>query len=135
MEQCPACGGGPVRRDTCPSTFEYKGQTLTYDQPAWWCAQCGEALLEPSDQRATDTLLHDHQAQVDGRLTTEYIRQIRKTLGLTQQQAGQIIGGGHNAFNRYEQGIARPPKATENFLRLLDRHPHLITELLPEEAA
>lgn len=133
MEQCPACGGGPVKRDTRESTFEYKGQVLTYDQPGWWCDQCGEVMLVGSDQEATDALLHDHQAKVDGRLTTEQIRRIRKKLGLTQKQAGEVIGGGHNAFSRYEKGISRPAKGTENFLRILDKHPHLVDELRPEE--
>ena len=135
MKQCPACGGGPLKRGTRGMTFEYKGQAFTYDQPGRWCDDCGEALLEPSDKEATDPLLFDFMAKVDGRLTTGDIRRIRKKLDLTQKLAGEIIGGGPNAFHRYETGKAYPAKGTENFLRLLDKHPHLVRELMPQEAA
>ena len=135
MKKCPACGGEPLKRATRDMKFEYKDQTLTYDQPGLWCDACGEALMEPFDKEMTDPLIFDFTAKVDGRLTTGDIRRIRKKLGLTQLQAGEIIGGGANAFHRYETGKAYPAKGSENFLRLLDKHPHLISELIPEEAA
>ena len=134
MKQCLACGGGPLKRATKQVTFEYKGHVFTYDQPGAWCSECGEGFLEKSDKEATDLLLADFQARIDGRLTTTDIRRIRKKLGLTQKQAGEIIGGGANAFSRYETGKAYPTRGTENFLRLLDRHPELLKEL-PKDAA
>ena len=135
MKQCLACGGGPLKRATKKVTFEYKGHMFTYDQPGTWCNECGEAFLEKSDKQATDPLLVDFQARIDGCLTTNDIRQIRKKLGLTQKQAGKIIGGGVNAFSRYETGKAYPTRGTENFLRLLDRHPELLKELPKDVAA
>ena len=135
MKKCPVCGGGPLRRETREMTFAYKGQQLTYDQPGLWCKVCEEGLLEPSDKEATDPLLADFMAKVEGRLTTGDIRRIRKKLDLTQRQAGEIIGGGVNAFHRYETGKAYPTKGTENFLRLLDKHPNLLRELRSEAVA
>lgn len=132
-EQCVSCGGGPVKRETREVTFEYKGEVLTYEQPGGWCQDCGECYLENSDDTATDLLLYDFQAKINGHLTTGDIRRIRKKLELTQKEAGEVIGGGHNAFSRYEKGIARPARGTENFLRILDKHPHLIDELRKQE--
>lgn len=43
--------------------------------------------------------------------------------------AAKIMGGGHNAFSRYERGAATPVPAVMNLLRLLDRHPELLREL------
>ena len=40
-----------------------------------------------------------------------------------------------NAFHRYETGKAYPTRRTENSLRLLDRHPNLLTELRSEAVA
>jgi len=134
MKQCLACGGGPLERTIKQVTFEYKGHVFTYDQPGAWCSACREAFLEKSDKEATDPLLVDFQARIDNRLTSGDIRRIRKKLDLTQKQAGEIIGGGPNAFSRYETGKAYPTKGTENFLRLLNRHPELLDEL-PKEAA
>ena len=135
MRNCPVCGGGPLRRETRETTFDYKDHQLSYDQPGLWCDVCGEGLLEPSDKEATDSLVADFVAKIDGRLTTGDIRRIRKKLDLTQRQAGEIIGGGVNAFHRYERGKAYPTRGTENFLRLLDRHPNLLTELRSEAVA
>ncbi|NOT58024.1 MAG: type II toxin-antitoxin system MqsA family antitoxin [Deltaproteobacteria bacterium] len=135
MEQCLACGGGPLKRSAKPVSFSYKGQVLTYQQPGEWCGVCGEGFLRKSDKEATDPVLADFQARLDNRLSPTEIRRIRKKLGLTQKQAGEMIGGGSLAFRRYETGKAVPPTGTENFLRVLDRHPDLRAELPKEVAA
>ncbi len=56
----------------------------------------------------------------------EDIRRIRLKLGLTQEQAGERIGGGRRAFAKYESGSVQPSAGVANFLRALDRNPHLI---------
>jgi len=58
------------------------------------------------------------------------LRRIRRKLGLTQKDAARLTGGGHNAFSRYERGQAKPLPAVINLLRLLDRHPKLLKEVL-----
>lgn len=135
MKKCVACGGGPVKRETRQASFKYKGQTLRYDQPGEWCAECGEVFLDKSDKNSTDPLIYNFQAKIDGRLTTDDILRIRKKLGLTQKEAGELIGGGPNAFSRYETGKSYPAKALENFLRVLDKHPESIEELRQEREA
>jgi HTH-type transcriptional regulator/antitoxin MqsA len=89
-------------------------------------------FLDKSDKEATDPLIFNFQAKIDGRLTTDDIRRIRSKLGLTQKQAGDMIGGGPNAFSRYETGKAYPARGTENFLRALDKHPELIKDFSTE---
>ncbi|MCB0333934.1 MAG: type II toxin-antitoxin system MqsA family antitoxin [Bdellovibrionales bacterium] len=37
------------------------------------------------------------------------------------------------AISRYERGVARQSKATDNLQRLLDRHPHLLSEIEVEK--
>ena len=64
----------------------------------------------------------------DEKLLPEDIRRIRMELGLTQEQAGERIGGGRRAFSKYESGSVQPSAAVINFLRILDRNPHLMTE-------
>ena len=135
MKKCVDCGGGPVSRETRSTSFEYKGQTLHFDQPGIWCAECGEVFLEKSDKDATDPLIYNFQAKVEGRLTTEDILRIRKKLKLTQKEAGELIGGGPNAFSRYENGKSYPSRGVENFLRVLDKHPESINALRKEKSA
>lgn len=56
------------------------------------------------------------------------IRRIRKRLGLTQAQAGEILGGGPRAFSKYETNTVRPSAATAVLLRLLDENPSLLRD-------
>jgi HTH-type transcriptional regulator/antitoxin MqsA len=63
------------------------------------------------------------KAEVDGLLLPETVRRIRKRLKLTQKEAGRIIGGGPNAFQKYETGEILVSKAITSALLLLDRNP------------
>jgi HTH-type transcriptional regulator / antitoxin MqsA len=135
MKTCPVCGTESLTRRTKRQVFRYKGKAFRYDQPGWWCSHCKEGVLETSDMDATERLLADFRASVDGYLPTTEVRRIRKKLGLTQAQAGALFGGGHNAFSRYESGAAHPPKSTDALLRLLDSHPELLAEIERDHAA
>lgn len=126
---CPLCQQGTLIRDTRPQIYKYQGYEITIEQPGDYCDHCGEAILSGEDLRATEKQLNDFQARIDGLLTSEEIRTIRKRLKLTQKQAAEIFGGGVNAFSRYERGEIRPIKAVNYLLRILDKHPELLNEL------
>jgi HTH-type transcriptional regulator/antitoxin MqsA len=53
----------------------------------------------------------------------EDVKRIRKHLKLTQREAGLIIVGGPNAFQKYESGEVLVSKAITSALILLDRDP------------
>lgn len=57
-------------------------------------------------------------------LAPSEIREIRESLGLSQAEAGELLGGGPKAFSKYENGAVRPTAATANLLRLLRDNPH-----------
>jgi HTH-type transcriptional regulator/antitoxin MqsA len=56
-------------------------------------------------------------------LSPEAVRPIRKRLRLTQKDAGRLIGGGPNAFQKYESGDVLVSHAVVSALLLLDRDP------------
>ena len=58
-----------------------------------------------------------------------FITYVRKKLALDQREAGEIFGGGVNAFSRYENGRTKPPLALVKLLKVLDRHPDLLDEV------
>jgi HTH-type transcriptional regulator / antitoxin MqsA len=127
--RCPICGADALQRKSRKQTFRYKGESFKYEQPGEWCEKCGEAVLTDFDLKAVELRLYDFRAKVDGYLSTGEIRRIRSKLGLSQKSAAELFGGGHNAFSRYERGLARQPKAADKLLRLLDRHPALLAEI------
>lgn len=127
---CPNCGS-PKGKPFHGETFEISHAGLTTsakDLAGWRCHSCGEVVFDqPSARRyaaAGDDLVQ--RARIAERAE---IRRIRRKLGLTQAEAAKIMGGGHNAFSRYERGQAAPIPAVINLLRLLDRHPELLHEL------
>lgn len=63
-------------------------------------------------------------------ITPEEIRAIREGLGLSQVEAGQLIGGGPSAFGKYESGTNRPAAAVAKLLRLLEASPEAADTLL-----
>lgn len=62
-------------------------------------------------------------------ITLEEILTIRESLGLTQVEAGKLLGGGPSAYAKYEAGTVKPAAAAVNLLRLLKAHPEMLDEL------
>ena len=65
-------------------------------------------------------------------ISSQEIRAIREMLGLTQAEAGEIIGGGPRAFTKYEAGTVKPAASVINLLKLLEAHPSGIKTLRPD---
>jgi HTH-type transcriptional regulator/antitoxin MqsA len=59
-----------------------------------------------------------------------FIARVRRKLDLDQREAARIFGGGVNAFSRYETGKSKPSVALVKLLKVLDRHPELLKEVM-----
>lgn len=125
---CPETGQ-PMVRGVRPMTITYKGHSATFDMPGWYCEASGESIHTGEDMKVSDHELNRLKAKVEGLLLPEDVRRIRKRLGLTQKVAGQLIGGGVNAFQKYESGEVLVSHAITSALVLLDRDPTGLTIL------
>ena len=67
--------------------------------------------------------------KITNELTPQDIRRIREKVGLSQAEAGELLGGGPRAFTKYESGTIKPTTATANILRMLDAKPSSIITL------
>ncbi len=74
-------------------------------------------------------MLNRLKANVEGLMVPSYIRDVRKKLGLSQVAAGEIIGGGPRAFQKYESGDLFPSRALNTALSLLAHSPQLLSQL------
>lgn len=128
VRPCPICGG-EMRRARRADTIEYKGLSRKVTQAGWYCSNCGEAVLEPADIKATEATFFDLKAEADGLVTAEEVKRIRRTLGLSQREAGEVLGGGPRAFQKYESRAVMVSKPMSNLLRLLERHPKALKDL------
>lgn len=125
---CPETGA-PMHRAVRPLTLAYKGESLTVEMPGWYCDASAESVHTGEDMKVSDRALNRLKARADGLLEPEEIRRIRKRLGLTQEVAGELIGGGPRAFQKYETGDLLPSRAISSALRLLDHDPQALTVL------
>jgi HTH-type transcriptional regulator / antitoxin MqsA len=121
----PACPetGAPMYRAVRPMTLTYKGETVTFDMPGWYCDASAESIHTGEDMKRSDRMLNRLKARTDGLLEPEEVRRIRKKLHLSQMAAGEVIGGGPRAFQKYEAGDLLPSKAISSALVLLDHDP------------
>jgi HTH-type transcriptional regulator/antitoxin MqsA len=115
--------GAPLRRDVRPFTLTYKGESITIDMPGWYGDQPDEGIFTSEDMKTSDRALNRLKARVEGVLDPDAIRLIRKRLKLSQKEAGRLIGGGPNAFQKYESGEVLASHAITSALLLLDQNP------------
>lgn len=129
--KCPACGAGKLVRDTRDVTYTYKGESTVLPHVTGdFCPACDESILDAAESRRTMNLMLAFNKQVNASIVDpDFIAKVRKKLDLDQREAGEIFGGGVNAFSRYENGKTKPPLALVKLLKVLDRHPDLLDEV------
>lgn len=127
--------GRPMVRDTRPMELKYKGESVTVQMPGWYCLDSSESIHTGEDMKVSDAALKELKIKAEKLLKPEEIKQIRQGLGLTQREAGEVIGGGPNAFQKYESGDVLLSKGMSNFLRVLEKHPEEVETLKKQVAA
>lgn len=129
--KCPECGGAELVRQRRDRPYTYRGETTVIENVGGeWCPLCGEGVIDYEEEERLDDICLSFNKQVNAALVDPaFIVSVRKKLRLDQKEAGQIFGGGVNAFSRYETGRTKPPLSLVQLLRLLDRHPNLLDEL------
>ena len=125
---CPKTGA-PMRRGMRPMTLTYKGESITFDLPGWYCDESDESIHAGKDMKVSDRMLNRLKAISEGLLEPGEIRHIRKKLRLSQEAAGLLIGGGPRAFQKYESGDLLPSRAVSSALVLLDHDPDALAVL------
>lgn len=129
--KCPVCGAAELIHDTRDVLYTYKGaETVLPQITADFCPACDEYIQDAEGSRQTMNLMLEFNKQVNAAIVDPlYIAAVRKKLSLDQKEAGELFGGGVNAFSRYENGKTKPPLALVKLLKLLDLHPELLSEI------
>lgn len=129
--KCPCCGAAKLLRETREIPYSYKGETTTIPGVTGdFCPACDEVLLDREQGDRYSEWVGAFQRQVNAAyVDPNFIAKVRKKLDLDQRQAAEIFGGGINAFSRYENGKTKPPLSLVKLLKVLDRHPELLSEV------
>jgi HTH-type transcriptional regulator/antitoxin MqsA len=120
-----------MMRDTRDVPYVYKGESTRIPAVTGdFCSACGEILLDQEQGDRYSEWIGQFQRQVNAAyIDPSYITKVRRKLELDQREAAELFGGGVNAFSRYENGKTKPPLALVKLLKLLDRHPELLSEI------
>jgi HTH-type transcriptional regulator/antitoxin MqsA len=94
------------------------------DVAGWYPDDDSDSIHSGEDLQAVECAYRELRVAYAAR-----IKAVRKKLGLTQEEAGRIIGGGCRAFQKYERGIMQPSEAAVGLIEILDRHPEEVTTL------
>ena len=129
--KCPSCGAAELVHDTRDLPYTYKGEVTAIPAVVGdFCSACGEAVLDAGESSRVSAAMLAFNKQVNASIVDPgYIAYVRKKLALDQREAAEIFGGGVNAFSRYENGKTKPPLALVKLLKVLDRHPELLSEV------
>ena len=121
---CPVCEAGKLKAVTKDVPFKYKGEAhIVKNVRAFECTTCGESLWDRRDEREIEKSLTDARRKVDGLLTSDEIRTIRKLFSMTQVEFAKALDIGEKNFARYESGQSTQSRAMDHVLRMLQADP------------
>lgn len=115
---CPVCEAGQLSPARHELTIQHGGQTLTVRELEHAeCDACGADPVLTTQIRRNQRRIADARRRADDMLIGEEIRVLRTFLGINQQQAAMLFGGGINAFSKYERGDVIQSVAMDRLLK------------------
>jgi HTH-type transcriptional regulator/antitoxin MqsA len=126
--KCPECGAVAVQ-EVRTDTVEYKGHKAPVRVSGRWCDRCGEAVFEGDALRRREQAFLELRGKMEGVFSPHRVAAIRERLKLSQRRAGELLGGGPRAFQKYESGTQQVSVPMTNLLRLLEKDPRRLGEL------
>lgn len=119
---CPMCERGELFASVVTETISYgQAKLVVPNIEISTCNLCGEELVLPEQAKRNDVRFADARRQHDGLMTSAEIVAWRQRHRMTQKAAGEIFGGGINAFSRYERGEVMQSRATDLLMRAADQ--------------
>lgn len=127
---CPACEKGELSSRVQDEAIEYGGVRLVIaGLEHSECSMCGEEVVLPVQARRNELRYADAKRAHDRLLVSNEIHAWRDRWNLTQQLAATLLGGGVNAFSKYERGEVIQSRSMDLLMRASDQFPGLLEYL------
>ncbi len=124
---CPVCDEGHLTPRLYSDHFKHNtGSVFVEGLEYCGCDLCGADPVLADQIKRNHLKIADAKRKADGLFTGDEIRTIRAMLGLTQQAAAQLIGGGTNAFSKYERGDVLQSVGMDRLLTAVAVFPELL---------
>lgn len=126
-QACPLCEEGVLTPIQFEDAFSHEGRTVTVrGLEGNRCAACAAEPIFPEQIRRNQLRISDAKREALGLLKADQIRAIREVLGLSQQDAAVIFGGGTNGFSKYERGQTIQSVPMDRLLRSARTFPFML---------
>lgn len=125
---CPSCASG-MTFEKREDVLRYGGKDKRIKVQGWWCTGCDEAVFESAALVARERAFLELKAEVDNVLGPAEVAKVREQLGLSQRRAGELLGGGPRAFQKYESGKQAVSVPMSHLLTLLMKDPKRLKEI------
>jgi len=117
--------GAVLRRGRRTETVAYMGSKRRVTVDGWFPEDGGDGILVGTDSKPLDAALAALKREY-GVSAGKLAKQVRNSVGMSQEDASLLLTGSPNSFYKYENGAARPSWPTFVLLKLLAREPKLI---------
>ncbi len=116
---CPECGT-PMILSSEPVKETYRNETFVLAGfTRYACPECGNDIMSAQEATRLGRALAEKYAQRHGLLTASQIKEIRKSLGLTQKELERLIGVASPTVSRWETGAMQQSATADKLLRLI----------------
>lgn len=132
MNSCPACGSR-LEHVSEPTEISVGRGAATVELAFDRCSSCGEEYVDPEVFAAAQAKAAAIVRDQLGLLQPEKIRAIREREGVTQEELEQLLGTGPKAVGRWERGTVLQSGMADKLLRVFQRSPGVLREILREE--
>ncbi|MFS7382534.1 type II toxin-antitoxin system MqsA family antitoxin [Rahnella inusitata] len=126
---CPICGAGHLTRQSIAETITYKGITEDYLHVFSVCDVCRVEQADAEEMKLNKRSVIKAKKMIDGLLTGEEVRDIRKNWCISQDDAARIFGGGPKAFSKYENDDVSQAESMDKLIRLAVDFPEVFARL------
>jgi putative zinc finger/helix-turn-helix YgiT family protein len=134
--RCGCCQTGHLVTQFRKERFEYESETgpITVDAdrvPVDVCDTCHSVFVTAQTAKTR----HEYVCRALGLITPAEIKEIRERHGLSQAEFARITKLGESSISRWERGRLLPSPSNSTFLKLLQRRPEAVDELLDGSVA
>jgi len=119
LETCPVCEKKTViERIDRKEKIWVRGKPIEVMAIYYKCSECGNEYLNTMDDNHPLESAYHKYREINNMLQPEEIKELRRSIGLTQEELSNLLGWGKATLSRYENG-ALQDKAHDNQLKML----------------
>ncbi len=133
MDNCSVCKSTSLSRLEDEVLLSYKNTDIPITIKYSTCDSCHREFISTSQILENDAVARNAKKSHDGLMTAVEIKSAREKIGITQEEASLIFGGGRNAFSKYERSEVSQSLSMDNLIKICLKYPGILKELASQK--